>query len=111
MKIETIFVEENDKEYEIWIGENAKDNERIIMESSQNDIWFHLQNVSSPYIILKNDGDNIPKRYINIIGTFFRKYKNNLSNKYNVIYTSVKNVKLTDTIGSVNTRNTKVIRY
>jgi predicted ribosome quality control (RQC) complex YloA/Tae2 family protein len=111
MKIETIYVEENDKEYEIWIGENAKENETIIMESSQNDTWFHLQNMSGPHIILKNDGDTIPKRYINKIGAMFQIYKNNLSNKYNIIYTLVKNVKLTDTIGSVNTRNTKVIRY
>jgi predicted ribosome quality control (RQC) complex YloA/Tae2 family protein len=111
MRIETIYIDENNQEYDIWIGENQQDNEMIILKSDQNDIWFHLQNMSSPHIILKSHGDNIPKKYLNKIGILFRNYKKNLGNRYNVIYTLIKHVKLTNITGSVHTSNTKIIKY
>ena len=68
--------------------------------------------MSGPHIILKNGGDKIPKRYFNQIAIIFQqlKLKSNLSNKYNVIYTTVKNVKLTNIPGQVTVTNTKLIK-
>lgn len=99
-----------DKEYTLFIGKNAQGNNNIIKLSNQNDIWFHIDNISGPHIILNNNGDMIPKRYLNHIASMFKEYKTNLSNKYVVIYTEVKNVKLTSTLGQVIVSKTKKIK-
>ena len=36
----------------IKIGENANDNDKIISEANQNDIWFHLDKFPSCHVIL-----------------------------------------------------------
>lgn len=41
---------------EIRIGENAKENDAICKQAGQNDIWFHLENGSSPHVILEVGG-------------------------------------------------------
>lgn len=112
MKSVTIYVDENDKEYIIQIGGNKNENNELIKAASQNDLWFHLGgDISSPHIILKSEGDKIPKRYINYIGTLFPLYKNNMTKRYSVIYTEIKNVKLTDKKGTVITSKTQKINY
>lgn len=105
-----MFIEENDRNYTILIGTVQYENDQIIKNSDQNDTWFHLDNISGPHIILKNAGDKIPKRYLNQIAGLFQQYKTNLPNKYNVIYTTVKNVKLTKVPGQVTVTNTKLIK-
>lgn len=110
MKTIQILVEENEKTYTVLIGNNKIDNENIIKMSDQDDTWFHLDKISGPHIIFKNGGDRIPKRYFNHIAGIFSEYKSNLPHKYNVIYTSVKNVKLTNIPGQVNVTNTKLIK-
>ena len=107
----TIYVPENEKEYTLLIGKTQKENDLIVKSSNQNDTWFHLDKLSGPHLVLQNNGDNIPKRYINYIGTLFKEHKSNLPNRYTVIYTQIKNVKLTDTLGMVNVSNTKKISY
>jgi predicted ribosome quality control (RQC) complex YloA/Tae2 family protein len=111
MKSFTIYVEEKDKEYDLLIGESKIDNDLIIKSSNQNDIWFHLDKISGPHFILQNNGDVIPKKYLNKIGSLFKEYKSNLPNRYTVIYTEIKNVKLTDTLGTVNVSKTKKILF
>lgn len=107
MKTELLLVEETNKEYTIVIGRDSDDNSRIIRASSQNDIWFHLEGISGPHIILKNNGDDIPKKYIYQIGVLFQKYKNGLPRKYKIMFTNVKNVTLTKKPGTVITKNTQ----
>jgi predicted ribosome quality control (RQC) complex YloA/Tae2 family protein len=99
-----------DKEYLLFIGKNALGNNNIIKLSNQNDTWFHIDNISGPHIILNNNGDIIPKRFLNHIASMFKEYKTNLPNKYVVIYTEVKNVKLTSTLGQVTVSKTKKIK-
>jgi len=111
MKNLTIYVEENDKEYNLLIGQSKIDNDTIIKSSHQNDIWFHLDKISGPHFILQSNGDIIPKKYLNKIGSLFKDYKSNLPNRYTIIYTEVKNVKLTDTLGTVNVSKTKKILF
>jgi predicted ribosome quality control (RQC) complex YloA/Tae2 family protein len=105
-----IYVDENDKEYNILIGQSQNENDVIIQSSNKNDTWFHLDKISGPHIIFQNDGDKIPKRYFNQIAGMFPQYKSKLTNHYSVIYTEVKNVKLTTTPGQVNVSNTKIIK-
>lgn len=109
MKIESINID--DKNYEIIIGQNQAENDNIIKNANQNDLWFHLNDLSGPHIVLKSNGDLISKRYLNYIGTLFTTYKNKLPNHYTVIYTDIKNVKLTSQPGKVTVSKTKKIYY
>lgn len=109
MKIEKIII--NDQEYDIVIGQTQQENDIIIKQSKQNDIWFHLDKISGPHIILRCNGDEIPKRYLNYIGLLFPLYKRGLSKNYNVIYTKIKNVKLTNIPGQVTVSKTKQLRF
>lgn len=97
--------------YQVLIGKNAKGNEEIIKMSHQEDTWYHLESISSPHIILKNEGDIIPKRYINQVAGMLFEHKKNAPRNSNVIYTQVKNVKLTNVLGTVIPRNTKIIKF
>lgn len=106
---ETILID--DKEYTIYIGKNAYGNEEIIKLCHQESIWFHFDNISSAHIILESHGDDIPKRYINLVAGKLFDYKRSAPPNSKVIYTQVKNVKLTKTLGSVITKNTKTIKF
>jgi predicted ribosome quality control (RQC) complex YloA/Tae2 family protein len=110
MKTENIFITENDKEYQILIGSNKYENEQIIKSSHSNDIWFHLNDYSSCHIVLKSEGDNIPKKYLTHVAKMFSLYKKELPKNYKVIYTNIKNIKLTDEIGTVVPKNSKIIK-
>jgi predicted ribosome quality control (RQC) complex YloA/Tae2 family protein len=105
------YIEIGDKTYDIYIGRSAKGNERIIKMSHPESLWFHLNNISSMHIVLESSGDDIPKRYINEVASKLFQYKNNLPKNVNVIYTKVKNVKLTNTLGTVIPTNTKLIKF
>ena len=37
------------------IGKNAKDNWRILEEACEDDLWFHVKDESSAYVIIEND--------------------------------------------------------
>ena len=86
---EYFLVEEN---ITIKIGENSKDNWDLLDSSSQNDIWMHLDNLSSPYVIINNQN---PKKSIINYAASLCKYYSKYSNlkKAKVIYTFVKNIK------------------
>ena len=109
--IDTLYIEENNKEYEILIGKNAKGNDDIIKISHKESLWMHFNNISSAHIILQNNGDKIPKKYINQVAGMLFKYKKNAPRNSNVIYTQVKNIKLTNILGSVIPRNTNIIKF
>lgn len=98
------------KEYTIIIGQNAKENTQIIQESHPENIWFHLSSSSSAHIILQNEGDPIPKRYLNEISGKLFKYKKNAPIQ-DVIYTEVKNVRITSTPGLVVPSNLRIIKF
>ena len=109
MKTIEIDIQENGKVYNLLIGQNQLENDKIIRMCDQNDLWFHLDKTSGPHFILRNGGDEIPKRYINYICGLFSEYKNGLPNRYSVIYTQLKNVKLTEIPGKVITCKTKTV--
>jgi len=110
MIITKIYIEENEKEYNIIIGKNRFENSEIIKSANLDDIWFHLEDFSGPHIIIYSNGDKIPKNYLIMIASLFPNYKNNLPKCYNVIYTTINNIKLTNIPGTVITMNTKQIK-
>lgn len=98
VKEDTTF--ENNK---IKIGENAEDNDQIIKEAKQTDVWFHLSNLPSCHVIIECSRDfPITSQMINYCGFLVKentKYKNFQRVKVN--YTEIKNVKRTEIKGKV----------
>ena len=43
---------------EIIVGKNAKDNWNILEDACEDDIWFHVKDESSAYVIIINDFKN-----------------------------------------------------
>lgn len=101
----------NDNLYIIYIGKNALGNEQIIKHSHPESLWFHFDNISSAHIILESKGDDIPKRYIHQVAAKLFNYKKNIPNNIKVIYTQIKNVKLTNVLGTVIPKHTKTIKF
>ena len=83
-------------EYEV--GKNAEDNWRIVKESEDNWLWFHLNSFPSAHLVIKDE--NPPTEYIlkaaNII-------KNNSKYKHikniKIVYTHIKNLRLGEKVG------------
>lgn len=96
--------------YDVLIGRTQDDNHNLLKSSSQNDFWFHLQDISSPHIILCTKGDTPTKRMLNQVASLFRDFKSNLGRNYYVIYTERSNVQLTKTPGTVIPIKVKTIR-
>lgn len=100
--------------YTIMIGENAQDNWDIIAQSSQNDIWFHVENSPSCHIVL-----SVPPKVKTAHRSVYKycaglckegsKVKN--AKAVSIIYTEIKNVTIDKkgATGSVFTRKTKKI--
>lgn len=86
----------------IKIGENAKDNDQVIMSSNQTDIWFHLDSLPSCHVVIVcNKKNPVTNKMINYCSQLCKentKYKNQ---KVKVKYTEIKNVKRTETPGKV----------
>jgi predicted ribosome quality control (RQC) complex YloA/Tae2 family protein len=97
----------NEREYTINIGRNALGNEFIIKNGNENDLWFHLENESSPHLVLERN-EYITTEVIRKVGIEIYKYK---KSKDNIIYTKITNVKCTKIPGSVITKQTKVLKY
>lgn len=99
-----------EKEYIILIGENAKENTELVKESDPDDLWFHLATVSSPHIILKSNGDYLTYDDIKQVASKLYNYKKKHEFD-NVIYTMIKNLRVTNTPGLVETSCIKTINY
>jgi predicted ribosome quality control (RQC) complex YloA/Tae2 family protein len=108
MKIEVLTIDNQD--YTILIGRDAKDNENIIKMSGPEDLWMHFQSVSGPHIILQSGGNDIPKKYLHQVASKLFEYKPKVPKNEFIIYTEIKNVKLTKTLGSVITKNIRVLK-
>jgi predicted ribosome quality control (RQC) complex YloA/Tae2 family protein len=91
-------------EYVFSIGKNKEDNFRIIDESVETDIWFHVEGEPSCHVILKNVDNirDIPKQVIKH-GAYLCKInsKSAKSNKTTIMYTLLKNVEKTAIMGQV----------
>ncbi|KAL0487277.1 hypothetical protein AKO1_001091 [Acrasis kona] len=78
----------------ITVGKDAKENDKIRAIASQKDVWFHLENVSSPHVVLAV-GDEQPSRddlydCATLVKHFSKQKKTKSSS---VIYTTIDKVK------------------
>ena len=93
--------------FTIKIGRNDEENDNLIKEGGQNDLWFHIKNNPSPHGIIHCDTKEEPTKDV-IYKTAelvksFSKYKD--LSKITIIYTKLKNIKRTDVLGSVIIKN------
>ena len=102
-------IEINENVYEILIGKNAYGNEEIIKMSDNDDLWFHINNLPSAHLILKCK-EKISKRDLYKIGNILLDHNKKVPRNSNIIYTKVKNIKLTNKLGSVITKNTELLK-
>jgi len=118
MKIETFTFPNIKFPITYFIGKNAYDNFKIIDISNPNDLWFHINNISSCHVIANISEPEYEfltkKQLLTIIKKGALLCKQNTSKvkeekKIEIIYTQVKNlVKIPQEEGSVLTKNTKI---
>lgn len=102
----------DDCTYIVNVGQNAEENWKLIDQSAQNDIWFHVENHPSCHVVLSvNNNKNVPhKSVLKRCATICKDGSKLRSNhKVKIIYTFIKNVKKAKDIGSVYTTNDKNI--
>lgn len=103
-----ILSDDNGVVFSCILGESAIDNWNILKHGSQKDIFFHLDNYPSCYVILKTYGNNPSFNIIRLCAEWCKnetKYKN-IPNIY-IIYTELSNVLKGKKIGEVSFKNQK----
>lgn len=52
--------------YEVWIGKNAKSNDKLTTDAHKEDIWLHARGVSGSHVVIRmnNQKEMPPKRVI-----------------------------------------------
>ena len=96
------------------IGGNAHENYELLDNSKPNDLWFHLDEYPSCYVITEINNLNYSKKdkqkIIKFGSVLCKKYSKYASIKnIKIIYTEVKNLEKTNIIGLVIAKNTKII--
>jgi predicted ribosome quality control (RQC) complex YloA/Tae2 family protein len=92
-----------DTHYQIEVGENQNENDKLIRKSSQKSLWFHLYDAPSPHGILTSLHGNKPtKDAIKHIASIIKeksKAKNN--HRVKIEYIELSHVRTTETAGKV----------
>ena len=114
MKSETILIQGLNKEMTFWIGTSKEDNDNMIDKASNNDIWFHANNISSCHVVCRIQIaiDKKEMKYIIKMGALLcKKHTNKLKGISNleIIYCQVKNIQKTNIVGCVSVHNGKII--
>ena len=113
MKTVNKFIASLNKEVEYHVGENEEDNFHVIDNASAEDMWFHIDGYSSGHIIAKIDGMKLDKKNIRQIvtqGCVLCKEVSRYTHikDIGVMYTRIKNVTKTETVGRVALANANV---
>jgi len=58
------------KNFEIWLGKNAKSNDALLRDSNKNDLWMHAADVTGSHVIVRSTGVGIPKNILEEIASF-----------------------------------------
>ncbi len=97
-------IEVIDSDIKFKLGRNAKENFQLIDEATiinDNYWWFHLEDHQSGHCIVHTE--NIEKSIIVFAGNLVKQYsKLKNEKKVKIIYTQIKNVQKTKTMGQVN---------
>ena len=115
MRKVNIYIDAIKEHIEFRVGQNARENFDLIDDSGTDDIWFHITQASSCHVVAKIPQDkNYDKKTLKrisvqgaVICKQYSKYKSD--GAVSVIYTRIKNVVKTPTIGSVSVEEYKTI--
>ena len=103
----------DDTQYIIRVGENAQENWDLIDDSSQNDLWFHVEGFPSCHVVLcVGDRRKSPHKTVINFCASLCKEGSKMSNCKNIkiIYTEIKHVTKADLVGAVHTKNTRIVK-
>jgi predicted ribosome quality control (RQC) complex YloA/Tae2 family protein len=97
-----VYIEQIDK-FTIKIGRNQNENDKLIKEGSQNDLWFHLKENPSPHGFIHSDTNEEPsKEVIYRTAELVKQYSKFKSySKVTIIYIELKHIKCTNVPGTV----------
>jgi predicted ribosome quality control (RQC) complex YloA/Tae2 family protein len=116
MKTEIIYFPNLDQEITFYIGKNKNENFAVIDLADSEDFWFHAKDISSCHVValIPLNEDFTAKEMMTIIkkGAALCKentLKLNGFSNVKIMYTKIKNVIKTKTLGCVQTCNTKII--
>ena len=106
----------NNTTYTIYVGQDKKDNWDLIDASMTTDIWFHIAELASCHIVLKNTNNvklrDIPRQVIKRCAYLCKiNSSKNIKSmpKCNVIYAPISEVIKTDIVGQVSVTNYKTV--
>ena len=87
--------------FTINIGKNAKENWKLLEEANKNDIWFHLNDNSSPYVIIEYDNNyKLKHKDLKLAGRLCKAHsKEKNSKNVEVCYLEVRYVKKGQILG------------
>lgn len=98
--------------YEIIIGQNARENWDIFTNADDFDLWFHLDDVPSCHIIVREKLKSTEKIDLEKVVQEAKKYCLQYSKKgKKVMYTTISNLKKGKEIGSVLIKDESKIIY
>ena len=80
----------------IIVGQNSKENWSLLDSAKQNHLWFHLDKLSSPYVIIEHSD---PPHNVILQACQYCKEYSKWKGSVKVIYTTVKNVNKGTEIG------------
>lgn len=93
-----LIVINNDVTYRL--GRNAKENFELIDDADQEDWWFHLADEPSGHCII--DSSTVDKEMIIFASNLVKEHSKSKNNKkVKVVYTQIKNITKTKTLGQV----------
>ena len=114
MKLLEVYIEKLKTTIPYRIGSNAQDNFDIIDDSEPQDLWFHLNNDSSSHIVasVPEGLKRKDRMYIIRQGALLCKNNHNKSKKeknVEVVFTAIKNISKTETVGMVELAERSII--
>jgi len=115
MKVIKRYIDAIKQELEFHVGQNAEDNEQILRDSDPTDFWFHLDSTSSAHVIAKiPETLSLDKKELQKVlkqGAVICKEVSKLKSQKNVkiVFGSVEDVTLTETVGCVEIGKAKYI--
>ena len=102
----------NNTIYTIIIGKNKNENWAIIDDASGTDLWFHISEMPSCHVLLKNDEKLrlVPRQVIKRCAYLCKiNSAAKTVSKCDVIYATISNVKKTDIVGQVTVTQSKMV--
>lgn len=82
------------KGFEIVVGKNNKQNDRICHQYSREELWFHAQKIPGSHVIINSAGREVPEEVKEMAAKLAARFsKGKISTKVPVDYTKLKYVK------------------